>query len=192
MNGHFMGLAFTFALMFGGFFLYVAGAPHIIYEYLGLGVDDFWRLFMPVVGGVMLGSYIAGRLADRITPVRTVWLGFAVMGTAALLNLLQAALMEAAPINVIVPAALYLMGMAIAMPNLSLMGLECFPHNRGMASAMQSFTQMGITALVVGLVVPWVVESLLTLALAMLLLNGAALMLWWRIHLDPAQGEREN
>jgi hypothetical protein len=48
-----------------------------------------------------------------------------------------------------------------------------------MASAVQSFTQMGVTALVVGLIVPWVVVQLEWLALAMLLLNGAALLLWW-------------
>ena len=179
VSGRFMGLAFTFALMFGGFFLYVAGAPHIIYDHLGLGVNDFWVLFVPIVVGVMLGSFIAGRLAGHITSERTVWLGFMVMVVASLCNLLQSYLLAPAPINVIAPAALYLMGMAIAMPNLSLMGLDCFPQNRGMASAMQSFTQMGMTALVVGLIVPWVSLEVSWMALTMLLLNGAALLLWW-------------
>ncbi|MEN8170321.1 MAG: multidrug effflux MFS transporter [Pseudomonadota bacterium] len=179
VSGRFMGLAFTFALMFGGFFLYVAGAPHIIYDHLGLGVNDFWKLFVPIVGGVMLGSFIAGRLAGYVSSSRTVGIGFVVMMTASIFNLLQAHLMAPAPLNVIVPAAFYLMGMAIAMPNLSLMGLDCFPHNRGMASAMQSFTQMGMTALVVGLIVPWVAVEVPYLALTMLLLNGAALVLWW-------------
>lgn len=177
----FMGLALTFALMFGGFFLYVAGAPHIIYDHLGLGVNDFWLLFVPVVGGVVLGSFTAGRLAGRIAPSRTVGAAFVVMVTAGVLNLLQALLLEPAPLNVIAPAALYLMGMGIAMPNLSLMGLECFPQNRGMASAMQSFTQMGMAALVVGLIVPWVAPQVSWMALAMVLLNGAALLLWWQV-----------
>jgi DHA1 family bicyclomycin/chloramphenicol resistance-like MFS transporter len=177
----FMGLALTFALMFGGFFLYVAGAPHIIYEHLGLGVNDFWLLFAPLVGGVVLGSFTAGRLAGRIAPSRTVGIGFLVTVTAAGLNLLQALLLAPAPLNVIAPAALYLVGMGIAMPNLSLMGLECFPQNRGMASAMQSFTQMGMAALVVGLIVPWVAPQISWMALAMVLLNGAALLLWGRV-----------
>ena len=179
VSARFMGLAFTFALMFGGFFLYVAGAPHIIYDHLGLGVNDFWVLFVPIVGGVMLGSYLAGRMAGHVTPARTVGIGFAVMMAASLFNLMQAHWMTPAPVNVIAPAAFYLMGMAISMPNLSLMGLDCFPKNRGMASAMQSFTQMGMAALVVGLVVPVVALKLSSLALTMLLLNGAALLLWW-------------
>jgi DHA1 family bicyclomycin/chloramphenicol resistance-like MFS transporter len=174
-----MGLAFTFALIFGGFFLYVAGAPHLIYQHLGLGVNDFWLLFVPLVGGVVVGSVTAGRLAGRVAPTRIVWGAFALMVVAGVLNLLQATLLAATPFGVIAPAALYLMGMSIAMPNLSLMGLECFPKNRGMASAMQSFTQMGMAALVVGLISPWVVPHLPWLALTMVLLNGVALLLWW-------------
>jgi DHA1 family bicyclomycin/chloramphenicol resistance-like MFS transporter len=178
-SARFMGLAFTFALIFGGFFLYVAGAPHIIYQHLGLGVNDFWLLFVPLVGGVVAGSVTAGRLAGRVAPTRIVWGAFALMVVAGVLNLLQATLLAATPFGVIAPAALYLMGMSIAMPNLSLMGLECFPQNRGMASAMQSFTQMGMAALVVGLISPWVVPHLPWLALTMVLLNGVALLLWW-------------
>ncbi len=178
MSARFMGLAFTFALIFGGFFLYVAGAPHIIYDHLGRGVNDFWMLFVPLVGGVVGGSFTAGRLAGRLAPTQIVWGAFALMVGAGLLNLLQAHFMAPAPFNVIAPAALYLMGMAIAMPNLSLMGLECFPQNRGMASAMQSFIQMGMAALVVGLISPWVVPHLPWLALTMVVLNGVALLLW--------------
>jgi DHA1 family bicyclomycin/chloramphenicol resistance-like MFS transporter len=179
LSARFMGLAFTFSLIFGGFFLYVAGAPHIIYDHLGLGVNDFWLLFVPLVGGVVGGSFTAGQLAGRLPPTQIVWGAFALMVAAGLLNLLQAFFMQPAPFNVIAPAALYLMGMAIAMPNLSLMGMECFPQNRGMASAMQSFTQMGMASLVVGLIAPWVVPHLPWLALTMVLLNAAALLLWW-------------
>ncbi len=192
LSGRFMGLSLTFALIFGGFFLYVAGAPYIIYDHLGLGVNDFWVLFVPMVGGLVAGSFSAGRLAGRMTPARTVSGAFVLMVTAGLLNLLQAYLMAPAPLNVIAPAALYLMGMAIAMPNLSLMGLECFPKNRGMASAMQSFIQMAMAALVVGLVAPWVVPHLPWLALTMVLLNGVALLMWWGVRLDHARRGREN
>ncbi len=187
VSPRFMGLAFTFALIFGGFFLYVAGAPHIIYDHLGLGVNDFWLLFVPLVGGVVGGSFTAGRLAGRLAPAQIVWGAFALMVGAGLLNLLQAHFMAPAPFNVIAPAALYLMGMAIAMPNLSLMGMECFPQNRGMASAMQSFTQMGMAALVVGLIAPWVVPHLPWLALTMVGLNGIALLLWLAL---AARGSR--
>jgi len=38
---HYLALVFCFAMMFSGFFIYVAGAPSVIYGFLGLGVNDF-------------------------------------------------------------------------------------------------------------------------------------------------------
>lgn len=177
-SSRFMVLVSAFALMFGAFFLYVAGAPNVIYDFLGLGVNDFWVLFVPSVGAIMIGSQLSGRLAGRLSPATTVSVGFSLMLLAALLNVLQGALLAPATFNVVAPLALYVLGMALSMPNLSLMALECFPRNRGMASAMQSFVQMAFTGLVAGAVVPLVTQSVLTLAATMLLLNVAGFFLW--------------
>jgi len=177
-SARFMAIVFCFALMFGGFFLYIAGAPTVIYDFLGLGVNDFWVMFVPTVVSMMIGSQLAERLAGRITAVRTVSTAFVLMLIAALANVTQAQFLEPAPLNIVAPLALYVMGMALAMPNLNLMALDCFPQNRGMASAMQSFTQMTFTSLVVGAVVPLVVVAVLPLTLTMLGLNIAALVLW--------------
>ncbi len=80
--------------------------------------------------------------------------------------------------NVVAPLAFYVLGMALTMPNLNLMALDCFPRNRGMASAVQSFVQMTFTSLVVGALVPLVAHSVLSLALTMLLLNLTGFSLW--------------
>lgn len=75
-------LSFNFA----GFFLYVASAPVFVLEFLGLGRDQFGWLFIPATAGVMLGAYISGRLADRLSSRKTVTAAYAVMITAAALN----------------------------------------------------------------------------------------------------------
>ena len=177
-SGRFMALVMCFALMFSGFFLYVAGAPTVIYDFLGLGVNDFWVLFIPSVGAIMIGSQLSGRLAGRLSPQRTVSVGFALMLGAAALNILQGLTMAPATVNVVAPLALYVLGMAVTMPNLNLMALDCFPHNRGMASAMQSFVQMTFTSLVVGALVPLVAVAVPPMALTMLGLNLAGFVLW--------------
>jgi len=178
LSARFMALVLCFALMFSGFFLYVAGAPTVIYDFLGLGVNDFWVLFIPSVAAIMLGSQLSGRLAGKLSPQRTVTLGFALMLTAAVLNVVQAIVLLPATVNVVAPLALYVLGMALTMPNLNLMALDCFPKNRGMASAMQSFVQMTATSLVVGAVVPRVAVAVAPLALTMLALNLAGFILW--------------
>lgn len=186
-----MALVLCFALMFSGFFLYVAGAPTVIYDFLGLGVNDFWVLFFPSVGAIMLGALFSGRLAGRLSPQRTVSLGFAVMLSAAVLNVAQGIVMAPAIINVVAPLVLYVFGMALTMPNLNLMALDCFPKNRGMASAMQSFVQMTGTSLVVGLVVPQVIVAVAPLALTMLALNLAGFILWQWLKWQKGECDKE-
>ena len=90
---------------------------------------------------------------------------------------MQSMLLEPSPFTVVAPLAIYVLGMAVCIPNISLMALDCFPRNRGMASAMQSFVQMAFTALVVGAVVPLVVFTLpaMTIAMAGLCLLGTIL-----------------
>lgn len=177
----FMGLTAVFALMFGGFFLYVAGAPALIYTHLHLGVDDFWVLFVPMVAGLMGGAMLSGRLAGRLPPQRTISIGFGLMVGAALLNLLQSLWLGAAPLNVIAPLVVYALGASMAMPSLSLLALDCFPRNRGMASAVQGFSQMSFNALVAGLLVPVAAQAVSSMALTMLLLSGAALLVWYLV-----------
>ncbi|OIO70685.1 MAG: Bcr/CflA family drug resistance efflux transporter [Zetaproteobacteria bacterium CG12_big_fil_rev_8_21_14_0_65_55_1124] len=177
-NRHYLALVFSFAMMFSGFFIYVAGAPSVIYGFLGLGANDFWVMFVPIVAAIMLGSQIAGWLAARLTSEQTVWLGFALLLPASLLNIVQSLLLAPSPLYVIAPLALYVLGMAVSMPNINLMALDRFPHNRGMASAMQSFVQMGFTALVVGALVPLLTPALPYMALAMFGLSLTGLALW--------------
>jgi len=177
-NRHFLTLVFCFAMMFSGFFIYVAGAPTVIYDFLGLGVNDFWVMFVPSVAAIMLGSQLAGWLAGRLSPEQTVWLGIGTLLTAAVLNVAQSLLLEPSPWNVVGPLGLYVLGMAISMPVLNLMGLDCFPRNRGMASAVQSFVQMSFTAFVVGALVPLTAAALPYMAGLMLLLSLVGLLLW--------------
>ncbi|OIO70141.1 MAG: Bcr/CflA family drug resistance efflux transporter [Zetaproteobacteria bacterium CG1_02_53_45] len=177
-NRHFLALVFSFAMMFSGFFVYVAGAPSVIYDFLGLGVNDFWVMFVPSVAAIMVGSQLAGWLATRLSPERTVWLGMGILMLASLLNMLQSLFLAPTPLTVVAPLGLYVLGMAVSMPNINLMGLDCFPRNRGMASAVQSFVQMGFTALVVGTLVPLVSVALPYMTFAMFGLSLSGMLLW--------------
>jgi DHA1 family bicyclomycin/chloramphenicol resistance-like MFS transporter len=177
-NRHFLTLVFCFAMTFSGFFIYVAGAPSVIYDFLGLGVNDFWIMFVPSVAAIMLGSQVAGWTAGRLTPEQTVRLGLGLMLLASLMNILQSLMLPPTPLTVVAPLGLYVLGMAISMPVINLMGLDCFPRNRGMASAMQSFVQMAFTSLVVGALVPLVAVALPYMALSMFALSLCGVALW--------------
>jgi DHA1 family bicyclomycin/chloramphenicol resistance-like MFS transporter len=65
------------------------------------------------------------------------------------------------------------------MPNVTVMALDCFPRNKGMASSMQGFIQMVFNGLVAGAFVPLVAAAIFNYAVGMALLMGAALLMWW-------------
>lgn len=178
--GHrsYLAIVASFSLVFSGFFIYVASSPVVIYDFLGLAATDFWIMFVPSVAAIVIGSQLAGMLAGRMGQRSIVLLGLAIMLLASLVNVLQSLWLPAAPFNVIAPLALYVAGMAISMPNMNLMALDCFPHHRGLASALMSFAQMAVTALVIGVVAPMVSQALPMMAAAMLVLSMAGMLAW--------------
>lgn len=145
-----LSLGFTFA----GMFLYIAGAPTVIYDFLGLDSNDFGYQFIPMVGGLMLGSFISSRLSHRWSAVRTISTGFSIIATGVVLNLAQVALLDASILFTIGPLVIYAFGTAMVMPAITILALDCFPHHRGTAASMQGFMQMLINAGVASIAVP--------------------------------------
>lgn len=180
----FVLLGLTAALNFCGFFLYVMSAPVFILEHLGLGTTGFIWLFGPAVGGMMLGSLLSERMAGVWRPGRTVGAGFALMFAAVLANLLVSAGLPGAERWIVLAVGLYCCGMSIATPTLNILALDLFPARRGMASSCQSFMQIGINALLAGVVAPLLWTSTLSLATGMALFVGLGVSCWllwmWR------------
>jgi DHA1 family bicyclomycin/chloramphenicol resistance-like MFS transporter len=101
-----------------------------------------------------------------VPPARAVDATLLVAALAVSLNYSQAVWLAPRPLTVVAPVALYAFSVALMMPNVTVMALDCFPRNRGMASAVQAFVQMSNNALVAGIVVPLVATALSRFALA--------------------------
>lgn len=179
----FVMLIIVFALNFGGFFLYIAGSPIVVYDFLHLGADDFWRLFVPMVACLMLGAFLSGRLAGRLTPAQAAGLGAILMICGAVINLLSSTLLPPTQISLIAPLMIYVTGMALSLPNVTLLVLEVFPHHRGLSAALQGFTQTLFNSIVAGAITPLASVNPRIMAATMLGLNLCALFLsiiWYR------------
>ncbi len=166
-NSEFMRMAGSLALNFNGMFLYVLAAPVFLIQHLGLSPQAFAWLFAPGVAGMAIGAFISGRLAGRLSPHRTVALGYAVMVFAAIANVILAgAFLPQVPLTILA-YPLYNMGMAIAMPSMQLLSLDLFPEKRGLASSCLSVTQTSVNVFTAAVLVPLLWGSPLTLALGM-------------------------
>ena len=163
------------ALNFAGFFIYVMSAPVFLMRHLGVSETGFLWLFGPAMSGLMSGAWVSGRLAGKLSLRQTVLRGYLVMGVAALANIaLNLWLPPSLPWSV-VPIFVYTFGMSLAMPCLTLLALDPFPKQRGLAASCQMFLQSAANGLVAGVLAPALWGSTLTLALSMggLMLLGA-------------------
>ena len=155
------------ALNFGGFFIYVLSAPVFLMQHLGIHETGFLWLFGPAMGGMIGGSWLSGRLAGKISLSRTIALGYLLMIIAATANLgLNLALPPALPWSVM-PIFLYTIGMALTMPCLSIMALDPFPAQRGLAASCQTFVQSSFNSVIAALIAPALWGSTLSLAWGM-------------------------
>ena len=176
------------SLNFGGFFLYILSAPVFLMKHLGVAETGFLWLFGPAMSGLVCGSWLSGRLAGRISLPRTIALGYAIMGTAAAINLtVNFTLPPGLPWSVM-PIFIYTMGMSLAMPCLTIFALDPFPAQRGLAASCQTFFQSSFNGLVAALIAPALWTSTLTLSFGMaglMLTGGLAALLHQRLRLIP-------
>lgn len=179
LHGRFMLLVFSFSAAFCGLFLYVAASPALLYQHLGRSAEEFGYLFVPIVVGLMSGAYLSGRLAGHRSHAHAVNLGFAVMLGAACMGIASAVWLTPDDWNTVGPVMLYAAGMTLTLPNLTLIALDCLPNRRGLASAVQSFTQMAFAGIVAGALVPLLSPKLWWLAAGAFGLALAAFTLWW-------------
>ena len=184
LHKRFPALIFSLSFAFAGLFLYIAGAPTVIYDFLGLGSNDFGWLFIPIVGGLMVGASISSRLAHRWPARRTITTGFALMGVAAVLNLLEVNFNGASILTVIGPLVLFVLGLAMLMPAITVMALDCLPNHRGTAASMQGFLQMITNAAVASFALPLLQAKWLNFVLGQAVFLLLAVMLWYRLRRD--------
>ena len=173
MQREFQLLAASIAFNFSTFFVYVMATPAFILTHLRLGATDFGWFFIPVVGGMMIGATLSGRLAGRMSSRRTATVGLIVMGVGMALNIvLQSTVaprMASGSLLTffsIAPLALSAVGLAMTMPSMQLLMMDLFPNNRGMLASAQGFTQVMLSTLVAGVIAPLVSGSAAHLALA--------------------------
>lgn len=180
------------AFSFAGFFLYVAAAPVLLMQRLGLRLDQFGWQFIPSVTGIFIGSLIVNKLAAKlVTPVQ-VMLGFAVAMSAGLINVGYHLFHAPTVASAIIPLFLYTIGLAILSPGSTLMVLDLFPAMRGTVASCQAFTSKMLITLVAGIAAPILSQSVLWLATGQLVFCLIALISWRVARTDRMKQSRRH
>lgn len=186
----FVALVLSLGFGFAGFLLYVASASDFVTNILGLSELGFAWLFVPLVIGLVGGSYLINLTAGRVAPDRMAHYGYALMLVGVVFNVGYNALFTPQVPWAVLPLVFYTLGAAFQGPIITLYALDLFPRNRGLAASLQGFVQTMIFAAVSSFLVPLVLGSGLAHALAMaamLVLNYSG---WRYFHATaPVRGD---
>ena len=199
-EGAFHRLAWSTALIFGAQFLYIGGAAVFVVDVLGQGELDFWKLFVPMIGSMMIGSWLCGRAAGGITARRLVSAGCTTSFAGGVIGVVVAATPVAADLPwAVVGVSLIALGNGITYPTLQLLMLDRFPTRRGAVVSLGSFIALVLNAVTAVAVVPHLAGSALAFATAALVGVAAGQLLWaWHCAVEnrdcavtPGAGELE-
>ena len=176
-NKEFILLILSVSANFSAFFIYVLASPVFLIDHLGFTAQQFGYLFIPTVTGMMIGSFIAKKTAGVVNSSLVLKFGYYFMFFISLANLLFCSFMPNNPFFNIGFIALYNIGMASAMPIISLAALDCFPKIRGTAASGQAFMQMLFSSVVAGFLVPILWFSTFGLSLGLFFLISFGLVI---------------
>jgi DHA1 family bicyclomycin/chloramphenicol resistance-like MFS transporter len=174
----FLATCGALALNSAGYVLYVVSAPVFLMTFLHLHRTQFYWLFVPAMVGMAGGSWLSSHLAGRLSPAGTVRLGYFIMAAAVAANcLLNYFVLPQLPWTV-TPILPFVFGMSLAAPSITLMALDLFPGQYGLAASCQAFIQTSCAALNAALLAPLLWGGTLSLATGQLgvLVISAALL----------------
>jgi DHA1 family bicyclomycin/chloramphenicol resistance-like MFS transporter len=180
-------MAWAGTLVFGAQFLYIGGAAIFVVDLLGEGELDFWKLFVPMIGAMVVGSVLSGRLGPLVTSSQLVSAGYAASAAGALLGVVVAL----TPAGEVLPwaaagVALVAFGNGLAYPNIQLLMLDLVPTRRGAVMSAGAFVTLVFNAVSAAVLVPYAGRSVLGFAVAAAV---CVLLGWacWRWHLHASR-----
>lgn len=189
----FQAMTSSSVLCFIALLAYVGAAPAIVLDHWHLSETHFGMLFIPIVLGYSTGAWLSGRAAGRIEPERMLRWGY---HGCLLVNLAMLLLQWGLPHAPLILQQLLLFSLAVSVqiifPVVTLRVLDLFPHSRGAASSAQAFYSMIMSALMMGLVAPWISITMPRMALCCFALTAAGWLLWRAQLRHPHSGSAQH
>lgn len=178
-NPAFMTGCSALGLAFLGQGVFIAGAADWCVNVMGMKPDEFWHMFLPMIAGTVIGSWISARTAQKIGTPMTIRVSFAIMALGALAALFEIVFVDQPEMPwAVLPLAVYTTGIGMMRPAMSLLLMDFYPHSRGMASSVLNFLQTLFFALCSAFIVPFLYGDGAKYSAAIIVFSLLTMLFW--------------
>ncbi|EIK94142.1 Bcr/CflA subfamily drug resistance transporter [Pseudomonas sp. M47T1] len=176
---------FVFLTVAGGFgfavfSLYIGAAASFVIKILGRDTSGFGWLFVPLVAGMVSGSWVGGRLANKVHSPKVILAGYVILLLGTTVATIYASLAEIRLPWAVIPLGVSTFGLALINPGLALAAMQIFPNSCGLASSLNGFINTLFFAGFAGGIAPLVASNPQWLGLATII-SVVLSMLCWRL-----------
>ncbi|GAA4651797.1 multidrug efflux MFS transporter EmrD [Kistimonas scapharcae] len=136
--GHeqFQGFILCLIATFAGIAVFEAASGVLFGNVLGYDATTTSLLFIVPIPGYLLGSWLAGKLADRLSMSQVMLRGILLLLAGAIGLLLPGLFGHISAVALLIPGFLYFMGTGIVFPTATTGAIEPFPTMAGVAGAV--------------------------------------------------------
>ncbi|HEY6780171.1 MAG TPA: multidrug effflux MFS transporter [Thermoleophilaceae bacterium] len=147
----FLGYVLACGFVFAAMFAYIAGSPFVLQELYGISEQAFSLVFAVNAAGIMLLSWIGGRIVERVGPAAVFGSGLALQVVGAL-ALLAVVAMGGGLAAVLVCLFCVVASIGLVFPTATALALADHPDAAGSASGLLGVCQYLLGALAAPLV----------------------------------------
>jgi DHA1 family bicyclomycin/chloramphenicol resistance-like MFS transporter len=165
-------------LSYAGLLVWVSSASYVLQDLYGLSAIGFGVAFAVSTSGYLIGTALAARLVMRIGIDRTIGIGAAAVAGGGLVMAAVVALDLKSPAALVLPFAVYIGGLGLAMPQAMAAAMTPFPERAGAASSLLGFVQQAFSAVLAAAVGLVLGASAWPMVVAIAVMGCATLALW--------------
>lgn len=166
------------AFSYAGLFAWLSGASFVLQDLYGLSPIGFALAFTVGSIGYMAGAALAARFVMRMGLDRTIGVGTGALAAGGVAMLASLALGIGSPAAIVLPVAVFLAGLGLAMPQAIAGALQPYPERAGSASSLLGVVQQTLAAVIGALVGHLLGQTAWPMALAIAAMGAASLLVW--------------
>ena len=171
----YMRFSVAAGVAFAGAFVFVAGAPFVLIEQLGINPKDYGFIFAAAIGAYLISATMGPKLTDRLSREQVTMLSGALLLIGALVSIGSAWMSGGESVmGYVAGIVIYELGLGIFNPLCQARATEHMKSNIGTASGLIFFIEMLMATLISGAVGFLPVAGTLTLSVVTLASVGFA------------------